>query len=424
MTLHPVVRRALRLLSASFALAWVAIAMTVAPGSAAWIELSGRLTDAGVYIAAFYVAVAAGAGVGGRAMDRWGRRPVLAAAHVLAAAGYLTAGLAYGARSLPGFAVGTLALATGTGVVYLTRLAAADLFPVASRGRGVAVVQLSATFGAVVGPLLLVASGPVGEALGRSPQSLVWFVAPPLLLLAAALVLAAPEPLAVARDLSRYHPAAAVATAAPVALGAPRPTGALPVAFLTLALAQGAMAAVMGVTGAALGHAGHGVGVMGLVMALHFVGMFGLSTIVGRVADRAGRRRTMLAGLATLALGAGVVALVPGVVGLGAGLLVVGFGWSFAYIGASLLVTDVTSLTVRARVLGLADLVTSLTAAAVAVLAGWWFASRGLTGLGLVAALLTLPPLVAALALRERRPGVYGRAPDAAPVATRAPDAP
>lgn len=406
MALHPTIRRATRLLGASFAVAWLTFSMAAGPGPAAFVRLSGRLGDAGLYFALFALLAAAGAGLGGSLMDRLGRRRPLVGAHVLMAAGFAAAGAGVVAGSLAAFVAGVAATALGMGVVYLTRLAAADLYPPALRGRGVAWVLVSATAGAIVGPLLLAASEPLGALLGYDPRGIVWFLAPPLLLGSAALVALAPEPSRIAHELARYHPG--VPLDEPAAASGPIPRRPLVAGAATLALAGAAMVAVMGVAGPSVEGAGHGFTVLGVVMAFHFAGMFALSTLVGKVADRVGRRATMLLGLAVLAVGGLGVAALPGVEGFAAGLLLIGLGWSFAYIGASVLLADITPLARRARVLGRADLLSSLCQAALATAGGWWFAERGIAGLGLVAAGLMLLPALAVVFLREPRPGSYG----------------
>lgn len=388
--------RALRLLSVSFGLSWVAVSLTAAPGPAAWVALSGDTGDAGHFFATYSLSAAVAAGLAGRLMDRVGRKRVLVAAYLLAATGYAVAGMAVALASLPLFAAGTVALAAGAGGVALTRLAAGELVEPARRAGAVARVQVTATLGAVLGPLLLVAA-----ALGPAPDRVAWLLAAPALLAGAVLVALVPEP--------RAAPAAVAA--APDAPLAWRPLAA---GVLALACAQAAMVTVMGVTGVALHDHGHGAGATGLVMAAHFLGMFGLSLVVGRVADRAGRRVTILVGLGTVALGGLVVALAPGPVGLGAGLLAIGLGWSFAYIGGTVVIADVVPAARRARTLGLVDFGTALLAAAASLGGGAWYAARGLEGLGLVAVAAVALPLVLALALREAAPGRYA-APGAAP---------
>ena len=139
-------------------------------------------------------------------------------------------------------------------------------------------------------------------------------------------------------------------------------------------------------------------------MLMHFVGMFGLSRVVGRVADRVGRVQTIFSGLALLAIGGAVIALIPGIVAFGVGLLLVGVGWSFGLIGSTVLLTDASSPDRRARTLGRADLTGQLAAAVVATGGGWWFAARGAAGLGILAIAIAATPVLFLTGLSKKRP--------------------
>lgn len=381
----------LRRLSVGYGLLWVTTAMLAAPGPSTWVELSGSRAQAGVYFALFSVSAAAGAALGGRAMDRWGRRPTLVGALVQAALGFLVAAAGALVGSLAVFAAGVALSASAAGTLNLGRVAAAEMFDASLRARAVARVQVSATAGAVLGPLLLLAADPLGRVLGRSPALLLFLAAVPILVVAAlvtsrAHALRGPAPRGGARETRRE----------------PLPRAPLAVGVVALVLAQAAMVTVMGVTGVELGHAGHGSGATALVMALHFVGMFGLSLVVGRIADRAGRARTILVGLATMAAGGLTVATLAGAPGLAVGLLLVGLGWSFAYIGGSVLLTDHLPASRRARVIGMTDLTTALVAAGASLAGGLWYDRSGIGGLGLAAAALVAIPAVVTLALRAR----------------------
>jgi MFS family permease len=202
----------------------------------------------------------------------------------------------------------------------------------------------------------------------------------------------------------------AAPVAVPAAAPASRPTATIAVGILALAASQAGMAAVMGVAGAAVSHAGHGVRVLSATMVSHFIGMFGLSRVVGRFADRAGSRATILVGLAVLASGGLIVALVHGSVGFAAGLMIVGLGWSFSFIGATVLLSDAVPGAQRARTVGRADLAAQMSAAAVATGGGWWFASHGAQGLGLVAIVVAVIPAIALALTRERGANALSRA--------------
>ncbi len=330
-------------------------------------------------------------------MDRYGRKPPLIVGYVLAAIGYLVAGIAVQRASFAAFVAGGLMLAAAFGTANLSRLAVAELFPPAERGRGVAWVQIAAIFGAIAGPTLLILSGPLGRVLGREPLGLIWFFAPPLLLLAAFLVTRVEEPRTVAQAVG---PVASIAPR-PDALALAASSRLITTGTLSLAASQTSMAAVMGIGAAAVTHAGHGVPVLGSVMLMHFIGMFGLSRVVGRVADR-GRVRAILSGLALLALGGAVIAFIPGIVAFGIGLLLVGLGWSFGFIGSTVLLTDAAPPERRARTLGRADLTGQLSAAVVSTAGGWWFAMRGAAGLGVLTIVVSMLPVV--FLLRFARP--------------------
>ena len=409
--MNEIVRRTLVMLSASFALGFAAGSMTAGPGSAALVALSGNASFAGLYVALLNLGAAAGAAVGGRAMDRWGRRPVLMSGYVLGAVGYAIAGSGVALDVLALFVAGILVFAAAMGIGGLTRIAAAEIFPPAERGRGIAWVQTSAIAGGVIGPLLLMLTEPLGHAIGRDALGIVWWLAPPLLIAGALTLRRAAEPMELAKEIERAHPHAA---GTKLGTGAVRSRRLLVVGVIALAGSHAAMAAVMGVAGVAVVHAGHGASVLGTIMMLHFIGMYGLSRIVGHVTDRWGRRPTILSGLVLLGLGGAVVALIPNMGGFAAGILIVGLGWSFAYMGASVLLTDITVPSRRARILGRADLITQLTAAVVATSGGVWFAANGLAGLGLVAIAAVTLPFVAFLFVVEPLPGQYRTAQESA----------
>jgi hypothetical protein len=268
------------------------------------------------------------------------------------------------------------------------------MYAASERGRPVAALQFAVTAGAILGPLVLLASGPLETLLGRDPMALIWFVAPPLLIVAAVFAAAAPMPPRVATP----GPSTAIEAPAPAAT----PWFPLATGVAALALAQAAMVMAMGVTGAAMASQGHGLEVVGLVMAFHFLGMFALSRQVGAILDTHGRRAAILAGLGILVTGGVLLATVEGLAAFGVALFLVGLGWSFAYTGGTVLVADVSPAAKTGRIMGTADMLSALLAAAAATGGGWWFAERGTPGLGLLAAVLVVPPLLMALTLREK----------------------
>jgi predicted MFS family arabinose efflux permease len=75
----------------------------------------------------------------------------------------------------------------------------------------------------------------------------------------------------------------------------------------------------------------------------------------------------------------------------------VGLGWSLTFVSGAALLGDLSGPATRARVMGVNDLFTNLTAMTAALLGGVFLARGGETAVGVVAALLGSIPLLAIL---------------------------
>jgi MFS family permease len=141
-----------------------------------------------------------------------------------------------------------------------------------------------------------------------------------------------------------------------------------------------------------------------LVISVHVLGMYGLSPLVGRWADKFGRVRILVAGAAILGLGtitAVVGGYVPGLVFVG--LFLLGLGWSFALIAGSALLTESLPIEERTGAQGLADVAMSVLGATAAFSSGFVKEIVGyhwLANFATVAAVLTL---LAAVAVGRRQ---------------------
>jgi MFS family permease len=262
-----------------------------------------------------------------------GRKPVLLAGLSLLALGALTCGLAIWAGSYALFVVGTAIFGTGQGPSTLGRAAAADLYPPMLRGRGVGTVATAGAIGAVVGPLLAIAAGGGAVELGIVRSAGPFLVVPLLGIVAVWLIARMhPDPRDVASELTRWYRKLPVIPEPPP----PRPRGELirlvpaRAAITATALGQAAMVGVMSITAVELGDHGWADWQVQLLMAAHFVGMFALAYPVGLLADRIGRRRTSLLGLATCAIGSFGTALTGASPLITPFFFLLGLGWPAA----------------------------------------------------------------------------------------------
>jgi MFS transporter, DHA1 family, inner membrane transport protein len=133
----------------------------------------------------------------------------------------------------------------------------------------------------------------------------------------------------------------------------------------------------------------------------------GLSApLFGRLAERWPRRRTMLCGLAGLAIGAAAAALATGLVSFGLALVVVALSKNFFDIGTNSWISDHVAYARRARVVGLAEMSWSGgLLIGVPILLGVVVVSNWRGGYAVGAVMVVVAALVLIAPLPRQRPG-------------------
>ena len=137
----------------------------------------------------------------GRAMDRFGRVPVLAAGFALGAGGCALAALGSSVGSAPAVLAGFVCVGGAGGTALLARTAAGDMYPPERRAHGIALVLFGAVFGAILGPAVF---SPLlhGRTLDGDALALLWLAAGGFMVVGLALVLAVrPDPRRIAELL-------------------------------------------------------------------------------------------------------------------------------------------------------------------------------------------------------------------------------
>jgi MFS family permease len=372
-------------------------------------QLSGRASWAGLP-SAVYQAGAALAAIGwGHAMDRFGRRLMLAMGLLAGIAGAALAAGAVAAASFGILLAGLGLMGAANSALQLARFVAAEVHPPAERGRAIANVVIGGTVGAIFGPLLIGPMGRVAGALGVDELAGPYAASALLFLIAALLILAGlrPDPREIGREMARlYAPGAGAASRAARPLGLILRQGPVRVAMATLVLAQVVMVMLMVITSLHMKDHHHPLGLIAAVISSHVVGMYAFSVVSGRLADRWGRGPTILAGAVLLALAALSAPLSPAAAPLGVSLFLLGLGWNLCYVGGSSLLADQLGPAERARVQGLNDFVMGAASATGSLGSGWVFATFGYAPMGLVCASAALVPFVLAWRLARPRPAL------------------
>ncbi|MBZ4486068.1 MFS transporter [Microbacterium sp. cx-55] len=381
-------RRTVRVLAAGQVLGGVAFGATVSLGALLAADLSGQDGLSGFATASVTLGAALAAIPLARLAGRRGRRVALTLGNGLALVGIAIVVTAAAVRSFPLLLVGVVLIGMGNAGNLQSRFAATDLATDRRRARDLSVVVWATTVGGVAGPLLVGPGEVVGQALGMphlTGSYLFSFVAQ-VLALTLYLVALRPDPLLWAQRIATSGAARAGRIS-----DVDRPRAAR-YAIFAVAGSHVVMASVMAMTPVHLSHMVHGgdvTVVVGVTIALHVFGMYGLSPVFGWLADRIGRLAVILVGQAVLAASLVVAAVFPhSQVGVAVALLLLGLGWSAATVAGAALLTESTPTLRRPRRQGLSDTAMTLSAAAGSVLAGWVLTNIGYDGLALTALVL------------------------------------
>jgi predicted MFS family arabinose efflux permease len=154
------------------------------------------------------------------------------------------------------------------------------------------------------------------------------------------------------------------------------------------------MVGVMNLSGyVAVGHGHHQSDVFTIISA-HIVGMYGLVLVVGDLVERIGLRRSIVLGLAIMTVSNAALASLDGIAGMSACLFGLGLGWNLSFVAATTELIRLTRPSERGRLIGFADLLSSLVGAALALAGGVLYSDAGIVALAMVAAALSIGPAV------------------------------
>ncbi|MFM8563217.1 MAG: MFS transporter [Acidimicrobiia bacterium] len=363
MDIESIQRRTLRVLVLGQLAAAAALSSSVTVGAFVVQRILGQSTPwGGIATATVTIGTAFMAQVLSRRMARTGRRQGLVIGYAAAIGGGLLAGVGAEAKSLPLFVVGLFVYGSGQAANLLSRYAATDLAPADRRGAAMSRILFASTFGAVLGPVLVLPAQAAGESwFGWNKYTGPWVFGALFFVFSlfnAALRLR-PDPLTLARELRGEAvgsvPSVRIRESFRRAFATPNGR----VAVFAMVIAQMTMVAVMTMTPVHL-KAHDQESISSYVVSLHIAGMYAFSPWVGRFADRRGRLRTIQVGAVLLAAATALSALAGDAHLLSfPALWLLGVGWSFGLIGGSSLLIDSVSEESRVSVQGSADMAMS-----------------------------------------------------------------
>jgi MFS family permease len=378
------------------------IQLAVAVATITLVLVTGIESILGLGPAIFLVAGALAAFPAGRLMDRLGRVPVIAGGFAIGAVGCCLTALGCAVDSAVLVVLGFVGVGAMSGSVLLARTAAADMYPAERRARAISYVLFGALFGAALGPLVFRPLF-VGKDLELETLVVPWFAAAGIAVIGVVIaVLIRPDPRTIALEL---HAAELAAGSRPSRPAAPlreilRRPG-VPTAVLAALASFAVMVGVMNLTGYfVVGH-NHEQADVFTVISLHIVGMYALVLVIGQLIDRVGRRQSLIAGLAIMAVSTVLLAWVESIAGTSLSLFLLGLGWNLSYVAASAeLVAHATPFE-RGRLVGATDLAAGMLAAALALVGGAAYTEWGVVAVAVGATAAVVAPALAILVARR-----------------------
>jgi MFS family permease len=380
------------LLAATLAINSCLFQLAAAVNALTFVLITGITGLLGLGPAIFLAASGLAAVPAGRAMDRYGRRPVIVAGFVIAAAGCSLIALATRTDSPIQLIVGMSFTGAAGAVALLIRTAAGDMYPPARRARGIAYVLFGSVFGAILGPAFF---SPLfaGKQVEAEALTLPWLAAAAIALIGAGVaLLVRPDPKAIAEALGA-DPDRPPEPAAPLAEILRRP-GVVPALLAALA-SFGVMVSLMNLTGyVVVEHHHHAQQDVFPIIGAHVLGMYALVLVVGPLVDRIGRGVSLWTGLVVMALSCIGLTWFESVAGTGLLLFGLGLGWSVSFVAATAQLADRAAPAERGKLLGFNDQISAFAGAGLALLGGYALDALGVAALAIGSTVLVLLPLI------------------------------
>ncbi|MGS5008565.1 MFS transporter [Bacillus cereus] len=393
-------KRTLIIVSISQMFGGAGLAAGITVGALLAQQMLGTDAFAGLPTAMFTLGSALAAFIVGKLSQRYGRRIGLATGFIVGGFGAIGVVMAALTNSIILLLISLLIYGAGTATNLQARYAGTDLADKKQRATAVSITMVMTTFGAVAGPNLVGVMGSFAHSIG------VPKLAGPFMLSAAAFILAGlvlfvmlrPDPLIIANIIERYKQEHTY-KGQPITEEVKENKRGITVGAIVMILTQIVMVAIMTMTPVHMGHHGHGLSAVGLVIGFHVGAMYLPSLVTGMLIDKIGRTTMSIAG-GVILLAAGVIAAIApsdSLLLLIVALSLLGLGWNLGLISGTAQIVDSTTPSTRAKTQGKIDVFIALAGASGGAMSGMVVANSSYAALSLaggVLALLLIPVVI------------------------------
>lgn len=387
-------RRTLLIVVISQIFGGAGLAAGVTVGALLAQDMLGTESMVGVPTALFTLGSAGAALIVGQLSQRFGRRSGLATGFLAGGIGAVGVVISALINSIPLLFVSLLIYGAGSATNLQARYAGTDLASSKQRATAISIAMVSTTLGAVAGPNLVNIMGELAWSFGVPSLAGPFILAAVAYILAGLVLLALlrPDPFIVAKamaDVQKTHNAVLSNKDS----NAPTINKRGIVAGATvMTLTNFLMIAIMTMTPIHMGHHGHDLKEVGVVIGFHIAAMFLPSLVTGFLVDKIGRTAVVIASGATLLAACILASSGPAdsMLVLNTSLVLLGLGWNFGLISGTALIVDSTHPSTRAKTQGSVDVLIALSGAAGGALSGMVVAHYSYATLSFAGAILSL----------------------------------
>ncbi|MFJ5760475.1 MFS transporter [Neobacillus sp. NPDC093182] len=357
-------------------------------------DMLGTDSVTGIPTALFTLGSAGAALLVGRLSQEFGRRSGLATGFLAGGIGAIGVVISALTNSILLLFVSLLIYGAGSATNLQARYAGTDLANSKQRAKAISIAMVSTTFGAVAGPNMVNVMGEFALSIG------IPALAGPFLLAAAAYILAGlvlliflrPDPFIVAKAISNAQRSTGNLRLEDNFDSSLKNRRGIFAGASVMVLTQFVMTAIMTMTPIHMGHHGHHLNEVGIVIGFHIGAMFLPSLVTGFLVDKIGRATMAIASAITLIASGILAAMGPAdsMVVLITALALLGLGWNFGLISGTAILVDATPPSTRAKTQGSVDVWIALSGALGGGISGIVVAQSSYATLSIAGGMLSL----------------------------------
>jgi len=352
----------------------------------------------------------------GKWMDRYGRRPILLLGSLVETASLIMIGAALLVESQFLFSLSLILLGLGSGAAQMAYLIGGDIYPSNRRAEGLSLMTTSISIGIVGGPYLIGLIGDLATTLNLDPLIVPWFCLSILTVIASWLMYGlSPEPLTVASDPQPYYASDENAVEVPAedestgtkSLGDLLRQYPIVASVGIMFCFQGVRLSIVPLLTYVLQARSYSLSLSSLMVAAMGIGMVLASSLIGRMGDKWGRRKTLLLAIVVGGIGAGFLPIVLSLVVMFLLLLVLGVAFSTSLTMTRVIITDVTNSRERGAALALNSIAIGSAVVLFPTVSSYILSLRGWSAMAVVGIGLMSMAFILTLALRETESGKW-----------------